>query len=280
MSNFRSKGVKAFTLLELLVVVAVIALLLAILLPALSAANEAGRSAVCGTNLNQLFHGSFSYSEEHNEYLPFYGWAYNRNDGEEWWVTQVAKGMDDFAPGIYRCPSDPLPMWVPVYYYNGTAYMDDGKELGLGTSLGAEGWIHQPGKRHEGHEGGRQYTVGVSYRGSCDLCVEQGPVNSPDSWYVTRKVTTFTRPSAVLQMTEGILSEQYQVDGFSQKECYRFAALGVLLIDRGAKYLQSFGRHFGTGNAAWIDGHVSNETPQNLARTAGRWADYVVASSR
>ena len=51
-----------FTLLELLVVVAVIALLLAILLPALSAASEAGRAAVCGTNLNQLFQGAFGYA--------------------------------------------------------------------------------------------------------------------------------------------------------------------------------------------------------------------------
>ena len=50
-----------FTLLELLVVVAVIGLLRALLMPALSAANEAGRATVCATNLNQLFHGSFAY---------------------------------------------------------------------------------------------------------------------------------------------------------------------------------------------------------------------------
>ncbi len=55
---------RAFTLVELLVVVAVIALLIGLLLPALSAARKSARSAACLSNLRQLgvAHGAYSAS--------------------------------------------------------------------------------------------------------------------------------------------------------------------------------------------------------------------------
>ncbi|MCM8535444.1 MAG: prepilin-type N-terminal cleavage/methylation domain-containing protein [Lentisphaeraceae bacterium] len=45
---------KKFTLIELLVVVAIIGLLMSILLPSLAKAREAGKSAVCKSNMKQL----------------------------------------------------------------------------------------------------------------------------------------------------------------------------------------------------------------------------------
>ena len=83
----RPGSTHAFTLLELLVVVAVIALLLAILLPALSAANEAGRATICGTNIHQLLQGAIAYSEDNDFIMPWYYVAQCRPEGQEWWVT-------------------------------------------------------------------------------------------------------------------------------------------------------------------------------------------------
>jgi prepilin-type N-terminal cleavage/methylation domain-containing protein/prepilin-type processing-associated H-X9-DG protein len=57
---------RAFTLIELLVVIAVIALLLALLVPALRAAREQARRAVCLSNLRQLTLAWLLYAQEHN----------------------------------------------------------------------------------------------------------------------------------------------------------------------------------------------------------------------
>ena len=254
----------AFTLLELLVVVAVIALLLAILLPGLSAAMEAGRAAVCGNNLNQLFHGSFVYMEENDQRLPWYGWAHYRPAGQEWWVTQVATSMDAFEPQVFACRSDPLPLRVSIYIYSGSVYMAD------------RGWHSYLPQRAKGKQ---RLRMGVSYRGSCDLHYEKGGPNSGQG-FEALKVTAFTRPSSVIQMVEGVFAEQYQIDSFNQKECYRFASMEKLAKKSGQKYHQSFGRHFGTSNICFIDGHVDRQTPQALAAMVLPWKSYMTDQAR
>ena len=62
---------RAFTLVELLVVVSIVALLLAILLPTLSMAREAGRRAVCLANLAGVGVGLQVYLNDHDDVLPF-----------------------------------------------------------------------------------------------------------------------------------------------------------------------------------------------------------------
>ncbi len=61
---------KGFTLVELLVVVAIIALLVSILLPAIGRAREMGKRAVCSTNLRSVSLGYTLYSEDNQGRLP------------------------------------------------------------------------------------------------------------------------------------------------------------------------------------------------------------------
>lgn len=59
----------AFTLVELLVVVAIIALLIAMLLPALSAARGAVKLSACGSNLRQLGAAIHAYAVEERGFV-------------------------------------------------------------------------------------------------------------------------------------------------------------------------------------------------------------------
>ncbi len=59
---------KAFTLLELLIVMAVMALLMGILMPALSAAREQAKAAVCQSNIHQLLLANRGYSTDNDGY--------------------------------------------------------------------------------------------------------------------------------------------------------------------------------------------------------------------
>lgn len=61
---------QGFTLVELLVVIAVIGILVALLLPAVQAAREAGRRMQCGNNLHQLVIATHNYHEVHRRFPP------------------------------------------------------------------------------------------------------------------------------------------------------------------------------------------------------------------
>ena len=73
-NDLRHGGVKhsSFTLIELLVVIAIIAILAAILLPALQAARERGRLAMCVSNMGQIAKYYHRYYDDYNTAVPNY----------------------------------------------------------------------------------------------------------------------------------------------------------------------------------------------------------------
>lgn len=81
----------AFTLVELLVVVAIIALLISILLPSLNKARGLVRATVCQTNLRQVGLWAVTYHTESNGILPTSG--KDRSEGAAkhsyWWISDT-----------------------------------------------------------------------------------------------------------------------------------------------------------------------------------------------
>lgn len=69
-SSVRQMTGRSFTLVEMLVVIAVILTLASLLMPALSSAMAAANTAQCGSNLKQVGFGTFSYLSDNYDYFP------------------------------------------------------------------------------------------------------------------------------------------------------------------------------------------------------------------
>jgi prepilin-type N-terminal cleavage/methylation domain-containing protein/prepilin-type processing-associated H-X9-DG protein len=111
----------AFTLIELLIVIAIISLLLTLLMPSLNQAKELAQSAACSSNLRNLAIPEHIYASEYQDVLPssmgdWEIWTDLDDDSLRWGVYTGYYG------GWYR----PCNVWTDILYFAG---MIDSRDL-------------------------------------------------------------------------------------------------------------------------------------------------------
>jgi prepilin-type N-terminal cleavage/methylation domain-containing protein/prepilin-type processing-associated H-X9-DG protein len=151
------KWLSSFTLIEMLVVIAIIAILAGLLLPALARAREESRRKSCASNLSQIVKGCTTYQEPNGDFFPAFeqsvycdkpigpamgfgvsatgGYAFPNAIPDCFWAPLNYQGDDgNFQPmpslaclypayvdnvKVFACPSTSDKPQVAVRYYNG-----------------------------------------------------------------------------------------------------------------------------------------------------------------
>jgi prepilin-type N-terminal cleavage/methylation domain-containing protein/prepilin-type processing-associated H-X9-DG protein len=114
----RTSNALAFTLVELLVVIAVIAVLAAIIFPIFSAAQERGRRSACLSNMRQIGVAVAQYVADNDEVYP------TGVSGDPEWIGQVYPYLK--STDVLKCPDDATPVqsgsFVDSYAMNGNLF--------------------------------------------------------------------------------------------------------------------------------------------------------------
>lgn len=96
-----------FTLVEVLVVLAIVALLSAILYPAFSSAREKTRQSACISNIKSIGQAVKMYSLDNDRKIP------DRVEGTRSWAGVLKDGRYVGSYSLFRCPSDTRDTLLP-----------------------------------------------------------------------------------------------------------------------------------------------------------------------
>lgn len=154
---------RAFTLLELLMVMAIIAVLVTLLLPLLSNARMAAQRVSCQSNMRQLTVAIVQYAADNDGQLPYCNWNNSVDDTSQYgkgWLFATAQFRVNYSPAIlngpwgglahypiegpmtgviwpytqdlkvYHCPIDDPQFWFGTEWL--TSYLFNGAECGYG----------------------------------------------------------------------------------------------------------------------------------------------------
>jgi prepilin-type N-terminal cleavage/methylation domain-containing protein/prepilin-type processing-associated H-X9-DG protein len=154
---------KKFTLIELLIVIAIIAILISMLMPALRKARDSASRIACAGNLKQIAQAAISYASDYKGFIPYnssssYNYLYNRNSivtgtpfPDYLGVPAVYKSggaKDHEPPPISRCPEGGRDGTKNLNKENGTPNFSYGFCTFLGNSTAENMFnIHNPSGR-------------------------------------------------------------------------------------------------------------------------------------
>jgi prepilin-type N-terminal cleavage/methylation domain-containing protein/prepilin-type processing-associated H-X9-DG protein len=234
-----------FTLIELLVVISIIALLISILLPALGAARESGRSAVCLSNLRQLALANTAYAEDSSGfYVPASADIFVGTGGfHRWHGQRDAPGNGSDEDNTFDPARGPMASYIghtgEVRFCPTFDNQLDHDAPGYEKGTGGYGY-------NRAYLGGRNDLFGTS----------------PDAARHTARTNDPVNPTATVMFTDAAFFKI--VAGHNLMIEYSFAETPFLQQFPGPPSTQRSApsihfRHQAGSHSAWADGHVSTE---------------------
>jgi prepilin-type N-terminal cleavage/methylation domain-containing protein/prepilin-type processing-associated H-X9-DG protein len=139
---------KRFTLIELLIVIAIIGILVTLLLPALSAAREKSRIAVCCSNLSQVGRGAYLFMQENNHKFPDKG----KNANTHWTANWLGKQGSLFTMSVKQ-------RYINKYLKDGMVNGDDLEVAQCPTEAGLQRY-DEYGTSYGANNGFNEYSLG------------------------------------------------------------------------------------------------------------------------
>lgn len=271
-----------FTLVELLVVIAVMALLAALLLPALAAAKAKARSARCQSNLRQIGMALVMYVHDHGKYpggiLYEHGRLWEFHHGVNWSdpIDRYLPGSDsqnffpdadvrDYSrPAVFVCPAAPLRKREDYPKVGESRWMF---QMGYGYNHHGTGWKYDD--VHDLGLGPRRVTADRRAPGPNDVFNDGGP--PPPTILVETSENQIRVPSEMIAVGDNISFS-------SEVIAPRSPTPGTFDTgpSPGTRYYPLLGdRHSSGCNLVFCDGHVEyGKTEKVIKPTEGarrRW---------
>ncbi|HOW70560.1 MAG TPA: type II secretion system protein [Phycisphaerae bacterium] len=275
---------RGFTLIEVLVVVAIIALLISVLIPSLSRSRDQAQAVVCKTRLRELYSGHNFYAQDNKSRFPHWDW---------WLWDGISGGNAAYLGDPYRKFGGTRPtdsgLWVTfgqiykfvrnkeVYFCPKDTKRRFAAAVGSGESGRGNRAIHSYVRFIEPHNAIDQHRN----NGSSSSGLASADFLSPDELKpgifskssVDYAGKFYSTPNKV-----GMLFEEYP--GFDDTTLSPNASNAGSALNDGYSGYYDFvdwmaGRHFAKGTVLYWDGHTDMVETKKF-NTSDKYASYMV----
>ncbi|MBO4631954.1 MAG: type II secretion system protein [Lentisphaeria bacterium] len=247
------KASQRFTLIELLIVVAIIAILAGMLLPALNRARETAKAIACTNNLKNIGTAATLYSDTYNDWIV-------PASTPDWYFANSTHAQYSRRYCWYGMLSDRS--------FGLSVKFKEDNELKLGDPIG-QGSLTCPSAPAYGPnwEQNAHYALNTGLSGQCANTNDKSTVISYGIW---RKRNMIAHPGKAILVMDMINNGNWVVNQITQFS-YRHGAPDSRTAP-GSSQPPAFYYLQGRTNILWLDGHVEPKRIQALPSATNRYA--------